>query len=73
MIFDDFVMYQTEEEVTAAETERADKLAAIGMPAFNDDTPDSITIKNGNFEEGLLNWQVLSGTAFLNPNISSSD
>lgn len=73
MIFDDFVMYKTEDEAQKAEKEREDKLALIGMPAFNDDTPDSDTIKNGNFEEGLVNWQVMSGTAFLNPNISSSE
>lgn len=73
MIFDDFVMYQTEAEAEAAEKERTDKLDLIGMPAFNDDDPDSLTIKNGNFEEGLTDWQVLSGTAFLKTNISSSD
>ncbi len=73
MIFDDFVMYQTEEEVAAAEKERNDKISELGMPAFNDDTPESDSIKNGNFEEGLLNWQVLSGTAFLKENICSSD
>ena len=73
MIFDDFVMYKTEDEVQKAEKEREDKLALIGMPAFSDDTPEALTIKNGNFEEGLTNWQVLSGTAFLNLNISASD
>ncbi len=60
---DDFVVYKTEEDVSKAQKERADKLAAIGKPAFSETETDT-TIKNGDFEEGLENWLLLEGDAF---------
>ncbi len=60
---DDFVVYKTADDVTKAEKERADKLAAIGKPAFSETETDT-TIKNGGFEEGLANWLMLDGNAF---------
>ncbi len=62
---DDFVVYKTEAEVTAAEKERADKLAAIGKPAFSETETDT-KIKNGDFEAGLENWLMIEGGAFGN-------
>lgn len=61
---DDFVMYKTDAEVTAANTERAEYISAYGRPVFEDNTPDAKTIKNGNFENGLNNWLVLEGDAY---------
>ncbi|MDE7379513.1 MAG: hypothetical protein K2N14_00540, partial [Clostridia bacterium] len=35
-----------------------------GRPVFENDTPTAKTIKNGNFEDGLNNWQIVSGDAY---------
>ena len=69
---DDFVVYQTEAEVTAAEKERADKLDSLDAPEFSETETDT-TIKNGDFEDGLNNWRLLEGTAFGPAAISDSD
>lgn len=69
---DDFVMYQSEEEVAAAQNERDELLSANARPEFNNDTPEAITVKNGGFEEGLNNWLILSGDAFTPSTIKSS-
>ncbi len=60
---DDFVVYKTDADVAKAEKERSDKLALIGKPAFSETETDN-DIKNGNFEEGLVNWLMTEGSAF---------
>ena len=69
---DDFVMYKTEAEITAANKERNDYIKMYGRPVFENDTPDAKTVKNGNFEDGLNNWLVLDGDAFTPRTIKSS-
>lgn len=69
---DDFVMYKTEAEVNAAKAEREALIRAYGRPVFENDTPTALTIKNGNFEDGLNNWKVLSGDAYTPKSIKSS-
>lgn len=69
---DDFVMYKTEAEVTAANTERSSYIKMYGRPVFENDTPDAKTVKNGNFEDGLNNWQVLEGDAFTPKSVQAA-
>lgn len=69
---DDFVMYKTEAEVNSANNERSEYIKMYGRPVFENDTPTAKTVKNGNFEDGLNNWQVLSGDAFTPKAIKSS-
>lgn len=61
---DDFVMYKTDAEVVAAEAERSSYIKMYAKPVFENDTPEAKTIKNGNFEDGLNNWQILEGDAY---------
>lgn len=61
---DDFVVYKTAAEVTAAEAERTNLIRQYGRPIFENDTPEAKTIKNGDFEDGLNNWLVLEGDAY---------
>lgn len=69
---DDFVVYKTDAEVTAAEAERNDYVKKYGRPVFENDTPTAKTVKNGNFEDGLNNWQVVDGDAYTPRSISPS-
>ncbi len=69
---DDFVVYKTDAEVSAAQKERDDRLADIGKPAFSETETDT-TIKNGNFEDKLQNWLVLEGNAFYGDALYSSE
>lgn len=69
---DDFVVYKDEAAVTAAEAERTSLVRMYGRPVFENDTPEAKTIKNGNFEDGLNNWQVMEGDAYTPKSISPS-
>ncbi len=70
---DDFVVCITEEDVKKYSDERTAQLAKYGEPAFEED-PTSTTIVNGSFETGdLTGWKTLSGTAFRNNGVVSTE
>ncbi len=70
---DDFVVCITEEDVEKYTDERTAQLAKYGEPAFEED-PTSTTIVNGGFETGdLTGWKTLSGTAFRNNGVVSTE
>ena len=69
---DDFRLLKDEAEVTKYENERKALLVKYAAPAFDDDTPDAFTIKNGDFEQGLEQWKI-TGEAFRPAGIAGSN
>lgn len=70
---DDFVVIQSEDDLKKYEAERTDQLSRLQEPEFIEDET-STTIVNGGFEEGnLTGWKILTGSAFSNAGIVSTD
>lgn len=69
---DDFVICQNEEDVKKYQDERTEQLNKYAEPAFEED-PTSNTIQNGNFEDGLNGWKIVSGTAFSKAAVAPSN
>lgn len=70
---DDFKVIKTGEEKLEVINLRKSQLEQFFQPSF-DESRDTIKLRNGGFENGNLDgWQVLSGTAFRQECITSSD
>ncbi len=69
---DDFRLLKDEAEVAKYENERKALLGKYAAPAFEDDTPDAFTIKNGDFDQGLEQWKI-TGEAFRPAGVVNSD
>src|SRR5690606_19004565 len=70
---DDFVIVENSTELAKYQAERADQLERLSEPDFEED-PTSTTIVNGGFETGdLSGWKILSGSAFNNSGVVSTD